>query len=234
MSNGTRTKPGRYLAGRLVARHLVDPVVVVMAGGAVHIGWEIAHRLRAPIDVLAPREIIVPGWRQVHVGAVAGEVSVMESSVIAKHALAADYVGRLATHESRIAGTQEAILRGGQGRIDVAGRDVVLVDNGWASLLAMRAALQALTSQGARSIVLATPHCDAATLRAIRTYAMVESYYPVDTSRSILIGDENLFPATREETMALIEKSRFPGEKCYRPFAAATTHRFMAEALVTH
>src|SRR5262249_38847646 len=55
-----RHAAGRALAKALVRKNLVDPVVLALPRGGVAVGWEIAHELKAPLDIVLVRKIGVP------------------------------------------------------------------------------------------------------------------------------------------------------------------------------
>jgi putative phosphoribosyl transferase len=212
---------GRHLAGRVMARHLPDPVVIALSCGGVKVAWEIARRLSAPLDVLLTRDVVVPGWQQLSVGAIAGDEFYPERSVIAAHGLTLEYVNRLAGHEADRVLAVERELRGRHLPIDVGGKDVVLVDNGWGSPPSIEAAVNVLRGRGARTIIFASPLADRSTVVSLIPMVTVETCYPEHTCRSVLLGDRGLVPATKSEAAGLIERSRQESVLSSRPFAGS-------------
>src|SRR5680860_401893 len=66
-----RRDAGRQLAERLAAQELVDPVVLALPRGGVPVAYEVARRLRAPLDVIVARKIGAPWRPELGVGAIA-------------------------------------------------------------------------------------------------------------------------------------------------------------------
>ena len=65
----------RYDAGRQLARRLEhlrgdDVVVLALPRGGVPVGWEVAHALGAPLDVIIVRKLGLPSQPEVAMGAV--------------------------------------------------------------------------------------------------------------------------------------------------------------------
>jgi predicted phosphoribosyltransferase len=221
MSDSNRIDVGRHLAGRIVTRHLSDPVVIALSSGGVKVAWEIARRLSAPLDVLLAREVIVPGWQQLSVGAIAGDQFFPDGAAIAAHGMTLEYANRLAGHETDRMMMVERELRGRHLPLDVEGKDVVLVDNGWGSPLAIEAAVTAIHGKGARTIIFASPLAERSTMIRLIPLASVETCYPENTCRSVLLGDRGLVPATRSEAADLIARSREEEIATSRPFAGS-------------
>jgi putative phosphoribosyl transferase len=66
-----RTRAGRLLAERLAERTFsAPPVVIALPRGGVPVGWEIARRLRIPLDVLVVRKIGAPDNPEYGLGAI--------------------------------------------------------------------------------------------------------------------------------------------------------------------
>lgn len=199
---------GRRLTRSLVKRKLADPAIIVMSTGGATIGWEIARRLHAPMDVMAAQEVVVPGWRQVEIGAVAGGHFFPDQAVISAEFLPADYVERLAGHELHRLAANETAMRGVTSVLDLTGRAVILVDDGWAAPRAVESAIEALKKRGAVEVVFATPLCSPHVHRRIQNQACVESLYPSDVNRWVLLDHDCLPPISRDEIATLVGKSR--------------------------
>lgn len=66
-----RRDAGRRLADALAADHFVDPIVLALPRGGVPMGYEIATRLGAPLEVFVARKVGAPGREELGIGAVA-------------------------------------------------------------------------------------------------------------------------------------------------------------------
>src|SRR6476661_9274823 len=78
-----RADAGRQVAERLI-RYADDPTVIVLAlpRGGVPVAYEVARRLRAPLDVWLVRKLGVPGHEELAMGAIAsGGVRVLQTDV---------------------------------------------------------------------------------------------------------------------------------------------------------
>jgi predicted phosphoribosyltransferase len=154
-----RADAGRVLAAEL-GRLAGDPNVLVLGlqRGGVPVAYEVARALGAPLDVLLVRKIGVPGHAELAMGAVAsGGVRVLHQAVIDSLAIPPDVVEAAAEREGAELSRREQAYRADRPAIDVAGRTVVVVDDGVATGSTMRAAVAALRAQRAGRIVVAVP-----------------------------------------------------------------------------
>lgn len=208
---------GTRLAVQLRARQLEHPIVVAMSPGGVRLAWELASALRLPMDVLTAVEIVVPGYRQVRIGAVAGGVFLPNQAVLATESLPADYVERLAARGIRSQDSLDRKLRRRQPSLGITGSSVVLVDNGWSSSFAVRTAVEVLEKRGAAAITYVSPRCGAETYERLRGKASVVALYPSNAPQSVLVGSPSLASVTVEEAATWIEASRRFGEPAKPP-----------------
>ncbi len=159
MSFRDRADAGRTLAADLV--HLAgrdDVVVLALPRGGVPVAYEVARALRAPLDVFLARKLGVPGQPELAMGAIAtGGVRVLHQAVIDALAIAPEAIEDVAAREGAELARREQMYRRGRPPLDVAGRTVVVVDDGLATGATMRAAVTALRAQLAGRIVVAVP-----------------------------------------------------------------------------
>ncbi len=154
-----RAAAGRAVAGLL--GHLAgrnDVVVLGLPRGGVPVAAEVAAALGAPLDVLVVRKLGVPGQRELAMGAIAGGgVRVLHQAVVDEMAIGSDVIDAVAAHEGAELARREEAYRAGRPPLDVAGRTVVVVDDGLATGSTMRAAVAALRAMRAGRIVVAVP-----------------------------------------------------------------------------
>jgi predicted phosphoribosyltransferase len=154
-----RVDAGRVLAGSLQEyRGRDDLVVLALPRGGVPVGFELARRLEAPLDVFLVRKLGVPGHEELAMGAIAsGGVRVVNDAVVAELGLTDDDIARVATTEGRELDRREHLYREGRTPIDVRDRTVILVDDGLATGASMRAAVQAVRALHPDRVVVAVP-----------------------------------------------------------------------------
>ena len=154
----------RFEAGRLLARelesyaHRDDVIVLALPRGGVPVGYEVARALDAPLDVFLVRKLGVPGHEELAMGAIAsGGARVLNESVVQMLGVPDQVLDAVAAREMRELRRREGEYRDGRPPPQVAGRTVVLVDDGLATGSTMRAAARALQTQSPRKIVVAVP-----------------------------------------------------------------------------
>jgi predicted phosphoribosyltransferase len=154
-----RAEAGRILAGLLTA-YAGRPNVVVLAlpRGGVPVGYEVAHALRAPLDVFLVRKLGVPGREELGMGAVAsGGVIVLNEQVVHALGIASRVIEAVVSREQEELARQERSYRGDRPPADLRARTVLLVDDGLATGGTMLAALKALRQEQPAWIVVGVP-----------------------------------------------------------------------------
>ena len=136
-----RTDAGRILASRLEHyREAPNVVVLALPRGGVPVAYEVAACLGAPLDVFLVRKIGVPGHEELAMGAIAsGGVVVLNDDVVRGLGIAPEVVQRVAEQEGRELLQRERVYREDRATRDVAGKVVILVDDGVATGSSMRA-----------------------------------------------------------------------------------------------
>ena len=166
-----RTEAGRLLAARIAALRLRNPVVYALPRGGVPVAAEVADALHAPLDLVLVRKIGAPGQPELALGAVVdGDApeTVLNPEIMEVTGATDAFIE--AARRRELAEIERRRLRylAGHPRIDPAGREAVVVDDGIATGATARAALHALRRRGAARLVLATPVAPAETLKALR------------------------------------------------------------------
>jgi len=154
-----RTEAGRLLAEKLVkyaGRN--DMVVLGLPRGGVPVAYEVAKRLRAPLNVFIVRKLGVPGFEELAAGAIAsGGVRVLNEDVVRAIPHADEAIEAVTARETAELERREQIYREGRPPPEFHDRIVILVDDGLATGATMRAAVKALRQSGAAKIVVAVP-----------------------------------------------------------------------------
>jgi putative phosphoribosyl transferase len=153
-----RRDAGRQLSA--LVGHLAGPETIVLGlpRGGVPVAAEVARALDAPIDVIVVRKLGVPGHEELAMGAIGeGGVKVIHSEVVDPLGISPEAIRAVERRETIELERRVEAFRGGGASPDIAGRQVVIVDDGIATGSTIRAACQVARAQGAVRIVIAVP-----------------------------------------------------------------------------
>ena len=155
-----RAEAGRQLAEAVVRLRLVDPVVLALPRGGVPVAAEVARALHAPLDLLIVLKIGAPGQPELAVAAIAeGDppTVVIDEQTSEEVDIDHAYTKREARTQRREIERRCKIYRRGSARLGVAGKTVIVVDDGIATGTTVRAALKALRRLRPAKVILAVP-----------------------------------------------------------------------------
>ena len=163
-----RTDAGRALAERLGHLAGEDCIVLALPRGGLPVAYEVARALRAPLDVLNVRKLGVPSQPELAMGAVStGGVRVLSDEVIRDAGVSMAEIEIATQAQRQEIDRRERLYRRGRPAPRLAGRTVILVDDGIATGATVRAAVAVVRAQNPRRLVLATPVAAASTLRTL-------------------------------------------------------------------
>jgi len=154
-----RIDAGQQLADALIKMDSYEKgIVVAIPRGGVVVGVQVARRLDLPIDIIIPRKVGAPHNPEVAIGAVTQDGTAIFNE---------DLLQRLELSKKDIKPVVEAVIkeinrrmityRGDSQPADLAGRSVILVDDGIATGSTVVAALRSLKNTGCKRITLAVP-----------------------------------------------------------------------------
>jgi putative phosphoribosyl transferase len=154
-----RREAGAFLATRLDQYARRDDVVVLaLPRGGVPVAHEVATALAAPLDIFLVRKLGLPGHPELAMGAIAsGGIRVMNEDVMGWARVPASAVDAVVRTEQAELERREAEYRMGRPLVALAGRIVILVDDGLATGSTMRAAVEAVRAHGPARVVVAVP-----------------------------------------------------------------------------
>ena len=146
-----------------------DVLVLALPRGGVPVAFEVAQALHAPLDVFIVRKLGMPGHEELAIGAIAsGGVRVLNEDLIRLLGVPNNVLQDITARELEELRRREAAYRGSRPPEPIAGRTVILVDDGLATGASMRAAVRALRREGAARIVVAVPVAAADTCESLR------------------------------------------------------------------
>jgi predicted phosphoribosyltransferase len=168
-----REDAGRRLAAKLrMIAEGRNPVILALPRGGVPVAAVIAATLGLPFDLLIVRKLGVPGQEEYAMGAIAGGgVLVLDHRVVAQLGLDLDEVGKVIQRETRELERRERLYRDGRPPPGVAGRTVIVVDDGIATGSTMSAAIELLRHQKAGRVIVAVPVAPRDTAKRLRSEA---------------------------------------------------------------
>ena len=201
-----RHDAGIQLAAKLTA-YAGDSSVLVLGlpRGGIPIAYEVARALRAPLDVFVVRKLGVPGHQELAMGAIAsGEVRVINRDVVDALQISPQIIDAVASHEQQELYRQQRAYRGDLPFPNLAGRIVIIVDDGLATGSTMRAAIKAVRQSNPTRIVVAVPVGAVETCRSLSEEAdeVVCVNTPSDFHAVSLWYDE--FSQTSDEEVAFL------------------------------
>jgi predicted phosphoribosyltransferase len=188
-----RRDAGRRLATKLLVFKDARPVVFALPRGGVPVAYEVSRALGAPLDVFVSRKLGAPDQPEFGIGAVSvGGVRVLNRDVIRRLGIPDEYVERITAHEP-----------------EVGGRTAILVDDGLATGVTARAAVEALRLRVPRRLILAAPVCAAQTAEAFRPQVdeLVCLASPSDLG-AIGFWYKNFDQTSDAEVVELLERAR--------------------------
>ena len=153
-----RTDAGRQLGAMLAPLRGSNVIVLGLPRGGMAVASEVARALHAPLDALNVRKLGVPWREELAMGAVAtGGVRVLNADVIMALGITKQQIDEATNLQNLELDRRERLYRNGRPAPALAGKIVVLVDDGIATGATVRAAIGVIKAQHAARLVLATP-----------------------------------------------------------------------------
>jgi len=204
-----RRDAGRQLAEAVDLLALDHPIVLALPRGGVPVGHEVARHLGAPLEVFVVRKLGAPGQPEFGIGAIAEDgTSLVDDSSCRGLGVTRRQLDAITATERDELQRRVARYRGDRALPSVADRDVIVVDDGLATGVTARTALEALRRHHPRRLVLAVP------VGAPETAAQVEDegaevvcLNRPSTFRSVGAWYQEFDQITDDEVLALLGRS---------------------------
>ena len=213
-----RSDAGRQLASQLAA-YAGRPALVVLAlpRGGLPVAFEVARKLRAPLDIFLVRKLGVPGAKELAMGAIAENgVCFLDRRIVAMEGVSDAEIEQVIAEEKRELARRVQQYRGNRSPLALSGQTVIVVDDGLATGSTMRAAIAGLKHYQPARIVVAVPVGSSSSCRALRT-EVDELVCPLESDDFYAVGQwyDDFRQVTDEEVVAVLNKTADrPGTKC--------------------
>lgn len=162
--NGFTTFKDRNEAGQRLANQLIhyqnDPNALVLAlpRGGVPVAYQVAKKLQLPLDVFVVRKLGAPFHEELAMGAIASGASIFfNEDVIANLGLTKNDIKRVIEKEKTELQRREKKYREGRTFPNIAGKKIILIDDGVATGASIHSAIIALKKLSVQKIILAVP-----------------------------------------------------------------------------
>ncbi len=207
-----RSQAGRVLAEKL-AHYRGHPKLLVLAlpRGGLPVGFEVARALQAPLDIFVVRKLGFPGHEEYAMGAIAsGGVRVM--TPLPGLTVSPEAVAKVVAREQAELERREQLYRNQRHAVSLAGRTVIVVDDGLATGASMRAAMLAIRQQHPARLVVAVPVGASDSCQALRDEAggadeVVCAATP-EPFRAVGLWYEKFPQTSDDEVRTLLEEAR--------------------------
>ena len=158
-----RSEAGKKLAKLLHEFKNTHTIILALPRGGVVVGAEVARTLNLPLDIIVTRKIGAPGNPEYAIGAIDIEGNgVFNEAEIAN--VDREWLENEIAKEKQEAERRWKEYRGKRGPLDLANKTAIIIDDGIATGMTMKAALRYVKKLGAQKIVVAAPVASLSTL----------------------------------------------------------------------
>ncbi len=205
-----RVDAGKRLASALTGAVDKKAIVLAIPRGGVVVAFEVAQKLKLPLDVILPRKIGAPGNPELAIGAITEDGSTFLDKNLMKYLQVSQaYVQNESKKQKAEIERRLKVYRGDSQPPNLKGRDVIIVDDGIATGSTMKAALSSVLKSGAKKVVVAIPVGPPSTLDELKkqAYKVVclqtpESFYALGEFYDSFVQTDD------EEVIRLLDLSR--------------------------
>src|SRR6056297_852232 len=202
-----RADAGEQLAAELRRRDLAVDVVLGIPRGGLPVARPVADALGVPLDVVVASKVGAPGNPELAVAAVADDGTTWRNeSLVGSLDLTTGYLEDEIEHEQRVAREKRERYREGRPPLALAGKSVLVVDDGLATGATMFACLERVREAGAAGVAAAVPVGSPRTVDELRR--RVDHLVVLEQPQSFrAVGQffRDFSQVTDEEAMALLD-----------------------------
>ncbi|MDP2217058.1 MAG: phosphoribosyltransferase family protein [Methanolobus sp.] len=201
-----RKDAGEKLARELEKYRGEDVLVLAIPRGGVEVGCKVAEYLHAQFSLLVTRKLPFPDNPEVGFGAIAedGSVFIIEDAAMW---LPREEIDRITNEQSQEIRRRVQVLRGGRPLPEIAGRTVILIDDGLAMGSTMMASIMMCRKKTAGKIVVAVPVAGRRVLEEVSR--MVDELVVLETPANFMAVAQvysNWYDVSDAEVLEILEK----------------------------
>lgn len=153
-----RIEAGKQLAGRLRKYKSKALIILAIPRGGVVVGKELAKALNCPLDVIVTKKIGAPGNPELAIGAVGPDGTVVLNQDLApKTGADKKYISEERRAKSEEVKRRMKAFRKGKKPLNLAGKTVILTDDGIATGATVEAAIKWVKTKKPKKVILAIP-----------------------------------------------------------------------------
>jgi putative phosphoribosyl transferase len=165
-----RHEAGRRLASSLDKyRGAKDVIVLGIPRGGVVVAWEVAHYIGAPLDIVVVKKLGYPGNPEFAIGAATPDGYYLNTEI--SNSLPKSYVDEEVRVKQIEAREKAETLMGTRKTTSLAGKTVIVVDDGVATGASMIMALRVIRQMKPTKIVVAVPVAPPEAVKELRLHA---------------------------------------------------------------
>jgi predicted phosphoribosyltransferase len=170
-----RKEAGRKLGYALLKRGYAEqlPLVLGIPRGGLVIAEEVAQVLAAPMDVIIARKIRAPYQPELGIGAVVDgdHITIINEEVARSVGATQPYLEQEIAYQREEIDRRLKFYRGDRSAPEVAGKTVIVVDDGIATGYTFRAALEGIRRRNPRGLVAGAPVSAQDSFEMLRAFA---------------------------------------------------------------
>ena len=167
-----RQDAGRQLAEKLGEYQNQPVVVLAIPNGGVPVALEVASALKAALDLIICRKIPLPLAPEGGFGACADDGTIiLNEEIVKRFGLSRQQIEHEASKVRAEIKQRTLLHKGDRPLIGLSGKTVILIDDGLASGITMRAAVESVRRRHPREIVVAVPCASALAVKQLQRVA---------------------------------------------------------------
>jgi predicted phosphoribosyltransferase len=214
MRNKTKVYQDRRHAGTILSKYLEkfcdsDAIVLAVPAGGVPVANEISNNLNLPMDLVITRKLHIPWNPEAGFGAVTWSGEIMINQLLLQDLrLSENQVLHIIEEEREAIKRRMKLFRGDTPPPKLAGRQVILVDDGLASGFTMTITAKVLRKKELKQLIVAVPTGSPDSLGRVQPYTDIIICPNIRHGYFFAVASayEHWYDLTDEDVLELLEK----------------------------